>query len=89
MINPFNIGDRKITVSNLRGDHKAGVVYCSKLVKHEGDVHYGWLDCTEVVEGEFPLVNSDTLEWDDRIYYGELHIRGLVGVDEVQNDIED
>lgn len=83
MINPFNAGDRKITVSNLRGNHKAATVYCLKLVKHPGDVHYGWLECDEVVEGEFPLVSSSTLEFEDRIYYGELHIRGLYGIDEL------
>lgn len=83
MINPFNAGDRKIAVSNLRGNHKAATVYCLKLVKHPGDVHYGWLECDEVVEGEFPLVGSSTLEFDDRIYYGELRIRGLYGIDEL------
>ena len=90
MINPFNAGDRKITVSNLRGDHKADTVYCGKLIKHEGDVHYGWLECDEVVEGEFPLPDSETLSFNDRIYFGELHIRGLVGIDEVEveNDSE-
>lgn len=90
MINPFNVSERNIKVSNLRGDHFAGSVFCKKLVKHPGDTHYGWLSCVEVVEGEYPLPDSDTLEWDDRIYYSELHIRGIYGIDEleVQDDSE-
>lgn len=88
MINPFNVSDKSIKISNLRGDHYAGIIYCQKLVKHEGDVHYAWLTCDEVVEGEFPLPDSDTLEHNDRIYYGELHIRGIVGQDEVKDDQE-
>ena len=82
MINYLNVGERDIKISNLRGFHKAGTVYCAKLVKHPGDVHYAFLECDEVVEGEFPLADSGTLEPDDRIYYGELHIRGIYGEDE-------
>lgn len=80
MINPFNVSDSK--VANLRGDHYAATIYCKKLVKHPGDTHYGWLHCVEVVEGEYPLPDSDLNEFDDRIYYGELHIRGIYGTDE-------
>lgn len=90
MINPFNSGDRSIKVSNLRGNHIAKTVYCSKLIKHEGDVHYAWLTCDEVIEG-LPADIAE-LEWEDRIYHGELHIRGIVGIDEVlevEDDSED
>lgn len=86
MINHFNVSERDIKISNLRGHHRAGIVYCGKLVKHEGDVHYAWLECDEVIEGEFPDLCSDTLEPNDRIYYGELHIRGLYGKDESRVD---
>lgn len=82
MIHYMNVGDRDIKISNLRGNHKAGTVYCGKLVKHPGDVHYALLECDEVVEGEFPDPSSNTLGPDDRIYYGELHIRGIYGEDE-------
>ncbi|QQG32246.1 hypothetical protein CkP1_0290 [Citrobacter phage CkP1] len=80
MIRDFNISDSKIV--NLRGDHYAKTVYCKKLVKHEGDVHYAWLHCDEVVN-EIPPVDADYLEEDDRIYFGELHIRGIYGKDEL------
>lgn len=89
MINPFNVSERSIKISNLRGDHYASIVYCKKLIKHPGDVHYAWLSCEEVVEGEFPDPSSPNNEFEDRIYYGELHIRGIVGIDEVQDDSED
>lgn len=79
MINPFNVSDSAIV--NLRGDHYAKSVYCRKLVKHPGDVHYAWLHCDEVVN-EIPPVDADYLEEDDRIYHGELHIRGIYGKDE-------
>ncbi|ARW57696.1 hypothetical protein [Serratia phage X20] len=79
MIREINISDSKI--SNLRGDHYADIVYCRKLVKHPGDVHYAWLHCTEVVE-ELPPDDSSTLSENDRIYKGELHIRGIYGIDE-------
>ena len=89
MIKHFNVSDHDIKVSNLRGHHYAGTVYCGKLIKHEGDVHYGWLECDEVVVGEFPDPDSDTFDANDRLYYGELHIRGIVGIDEVQDDSEE
>lgn len=83
MINPFNISDSKI--ANLRGTHHAKSVYCRKLVKHPGDVHFAWLHCDEVVN-EIPPHDADYLEEDDRIYEGELHIRGIYGQDELRID---
>lgn len=80
MIKPFNVSDSK--VANLRGTHYADSVYCRKLVKHPGDVHYAWLHCIEVVE-EVPHPDSDTLAYNDRVYQGELHIRGIYGKDEL------
>lgn len=74
-------------VSNLRGYHRVGSVYCRKLVKHPGDVDYGWLDCEEVVF-EVPAFDSPSIGDNDRVYTGELHIRGIVGMDEVQIDQE-
>ena len=79
-MNPFNYSDSK--VSNLRGTHYADSVYCRKLVKHPGDVHYAWLHCIEVVE-EVPNPKSSTLAENDRVYEGELHIRGIYGQDEL------
>ena len=84
MVKSFNISDSK--VSRLRGTHYAKSVYCAKLVKHPGDVHYAWLKCDELVEGEIPDANADWLETEDRIYKGELHIRGIYGQDELGVD---
>ena len=53
-----------------------------ELVKHPGDAHYGWLECDEVVI-EIPPVDAEYLEEGDRIYFGELHIRGIYGKDEL------
>ncbi|ANZ50954.1 hypothetical protein KNT12_gp006 [Enterobacteria phage ATK47] len=80
MIHPFDVSESKI--ANLRGHHKCKSVYCAKLVKHPGDAHYGWLECDEVVN-EIPPVDANYLEEGDRIYFGELHIRGIYGKDEL------
>lgn len=84
-MNPFNFSDVK--VANLRGNHYADSIYCRKLVKHPGDVEYAWVQCLEIVE-EVPDHRSSTLAWDDRVYTGTLHIRGIVGIDEVPDDSE-
>lgn len=81
----FKFMDAK--VSNLRGTHRVATVYCRKLVKHPGDVDYAWLECDEVVF-EVPPFDSTTVGDNDRVYTGELHIRGIVGIDEVQVDQE-
>lgn len=85
-MNPSNYNDVK--VAYLRGDHYADTVYCRKLVKHPGDIHYAWLHCIEVVE-EVPSKDSSTLAENDRIYEGELHIRGIYGTDEPGLDKND
>lgn len=84
MIKEFNISDSKVV--NLRGDHYAKTVFCKSLVKHEGDVYYAWLHCDKVIElgDEFlvELVEPSNCDDEDRIYKGELHIRGIYGKDE-------
>ena len=80
VIRSFNVS--KSLVANLRGDHYAKTVYCKKLVKHPGDIHYGWLHCDDVIV-EIPHIDAEYLQEDDRIYYGELHIRGIYGKDEL------
>jgi hypothetical protein len=79
MINPFNVSDSKI--ANLRGNHYAEAVYCKKLVKHEGDPHYAWLECQFVLETD-EKIDPASCAYEDRIYEGELHIRGIYGIDE-------
>ena len=71
MINPFNVSHSKVV--NLRGTHHAATVFCHHVVKHEGDVHYAWLHCDELVElGDDFVVEPDTCNHDDRVYFGEL-----------------
>lgn len=80
MINPFNVSHSKVV--NLRGTHHAATVFCHHVVKHEGDVHYAWLHCDELIElGDDFVVEPDTCNHDDRVYFGELHIRGIYGID--------
>ena len=85
MINPFNVSDSKVVF--LRGTHYAETVFCHHVVKHPGDVHYAWLHCENLVElGDEFTTEADTCNENDRVYSGELHIRGIYGIDEQSTD---
>lgn len=74
-IKPFNISTS--ARANLFGEHYAGLVYTANVVFHPDDVEYGILRCDDIFIG-IDAPEPSTLQPDDRIYTGDLHVRDVI-----------
>ncbi|QPI13841.1 hypothetical protein MYO4S_00085 [Serratia phage 4S] len=73
MIKEFNVSDSKEV--RLYGEHYAGKVYAKDFVIHEDDIEFGILECDDVITGPAPAL--ETLDYNDRVYAGVVHIRAI------------
>lgn len=85
MIHSMRISD--VANSYLHGEHKAVNIYAKDIQLH-ANAKYGTMVCKDAFICDIGLLDLSTLNEDDRIYHGVLHLSELL-TDETQQRLEE